>query len=227
MRKYISSEVPQSSICNLDCVYCYIPKNKILNKVHKKWAEKIRNGTHYETMSEYFPDGLTAISFWGGEPTLGFKDLERLTDLLDFNKNLTQFSTSTNFAKIEGLEFLLKTLNDYQKKTGRQLSFDLQISIDGTKENTEKNRGIGTYDRTVNNLKRLKEFSKEIDCMFVNLHCKPTNMAEDYKNFAENPQTLMDFLDSFNYLNNFLMVNLGVIDYSKIGICCNFRIILE
>jgi sulfatase maturation enzyme AslB (radical SAM superfamily) len=205
MHQFISTEVPQASVCNLDCVYCYIPKNKQLTKIHKKWAEKIRDGTHNEVMSEYFNGNLQAISFWGGEPTLGMNDLQRIDDLLDFNKNLTNLSTSTNFARIENLEFLIKKLDDYQKRTGRNLHLGIQVSLDGTKENTEKNRGKGTYDKVVSNLLRLKEFSKEINFLKVRIHIKATNTAEDYEGFAKNPQTLKDFLDSFNYINNLIL----------------------
>ena len=206
MRKYISTELPQASVCNLDCVYCYIPKNKQLTRIHKKWAEKIRNGSNNEVLSEYFgATNLESTSFWGGEPTLGFKDLERIDDMLDFNKNLVNFTTSTNFARIENLEFLLKKLDAYQERTSRNMHIDIQISIDGTKKNTEKNRGVGTYDKVIDNLVRLKEFSKEIKFLRVSIHFKPTNTSDDYKEFSENPKSLKDFLDSFNDIHNLML----------------------
>ncbi len=88
-------------------------------------------------------DSKAVLIFYGGEPLLQSK---KIKEIIDFLKDThVKFRMQTN-AK------LLKNLNiEYLKKIDKIL-----ISIDGDKERTDKNRGQGTYDLVLENLKWLK-----------------------------------------------------------------------
>jgi len=198
MKSYVSVETPQSSICNLDCVYCYIPKNKFLNSINNKWAKKFESGEYLETLSEYYSTNeLENLSLWGGEPSLGFKYFKNLESIFKKFPKIKHISTSSNFVGFENhKEFLIK-LNEICEKQKINLSFDLQLSIDGTESDTNKNRGQDIYKKIVSNIDKLFELSPEIKNFKVVVHVKSTNTDEDFKSFATDDNRLRNYLEAF------------------------------
>ena len=61
-----------SAVCNLNCKYCYIPKNKTTtSNIQEKIINNIESGSYVNTIEEWFDiDRVIAISHWGAEPTL-------------------------------------------------------------------------------------------------------------------------------------------------------------
>ncbi len=200
MKNYVAVETPQSSICNLDCVYCYIPKNKILKDINKYWKDDIQSGKHLELLKEEFGEELTNLSLWGGEPSLGFEDFKKLEDYFVTFPKLDFISTSSNFTVIEPHIFLLKNLQKISKKLNRKITYSLQISIDGDEETTNHNRGEDVYKRIIENIKKLNEVSYQVPDVNIFIQIKSTNTEDEYKKFAEHPEELEKYLDSFIFL---------------------------
>jgi sulfatase maturation enzyme AslB (radical SAM superfamily) len=201
MSGYVSLEIPQASTCNLDCVYCYIPKDKTLSKIHKSWSKRIKDGSYLEMVSEnYVQADLENVNLWGGEPSIGFKDLDKLREMFIQFPKLKNIGTSTNFSDIRPHEMLITSLQQIAKETGRKITLDLQISIDGDEEQTNKNRGKDVFKKIFENIKKLVDVTKKAPDINIEIHTKATNIDEDYKRFVEEPEYLERFLDSFTFL---------------------------
>jgi putative peptide-modifying radical SAM enzyme len=84
------------------------------------------------------------IIFYGGEPLLEIPKIIEIMDGLKYTK--IKFRMQTN-AKL-----LNKLPIEYLKKIDKIL-----VSIDGTKERTDYNKGQGTYDLVVNNIKEVRK----------------------------------------------------------------------
>lgn len=203
MNDYISLESPQSSKCDLDCVYCYIPKNKVLKDIHKKWQSLYSDGTYNELISEaYDREKLEAISFWGGEPSLGFGDLQKLRDLFILFPNLKSFSTSTNCSNFESIKFLLEEVSKYSIEFNRNSKVSIQISLDGEKDRNDRNRGKGVYDRVIKNTSKILETAKSLEKVHSTIFFKQTNTSEDFLEYSNSPESLIRTIGTFDKLHS-------------------------
>jgi sulfatase maturation enzyme AslB (radical SAM superfamily) len=184
-------------------VYCYIPKNKSLRNINKQWSERYKDNSFYEIISEkYHPNALEAISLWGGEPSLGFKDLKDVESLVKHFKRLKSISTSSNLTNFSGIKYILEALDKtLESIPERSIDFSLQVSIDGTEEDTDRNRGRGTYKKIIENIDKLIEVGKKLKKVILTIHVKSTNTAEDYKKFTEDPSQIKEYLSSFDEID--------------------------
>lgn len=198
MGEYVGIEVPQSSVCNLDCSYCYIPKNPVLNKIHKKWRHRFHNDIYRTILLEKDEiKDLKNVSFWGAEPTLGIDDMDH-EGLLNTNNTIEAFSTSTNLVDFSKTEKWLKRLSDYCENNNRQITVDIQISLDGYKEITDKNRGEGTFDKVMENLYKLNDLSWYLsENMKLGAGFKSTNDISDFIEWNKDNSKLEKYMDTF------------------------------
>jgi len=192
---FISLEIPSASICQLDCSYCYVPKNKLLIKIHNKWKKVYKSGTGLEIISTaYKQNSLTAMSLWGAEPSLGFKDYVNLKEFLNYNPKLNDFSTSTNFVEIDNLLYLVNELNNFFKTRGKMARLRVQISIDGPEHITNSNRGKNVYQTIFKNLEKLKYSLEDITNVNIILLTKTTFIVKNYIDVISNPNPFKDYL---------------------------------
>lgn len=130
-------QILASSICNLNCEYCYLQDNEknnayaiLNNKIQKAWLD----GTYVENIKKVFvklnsdPNQMETISFWGGEPLIMTKNLlPSIKPLFSFFPNVNLVFFSTNFSKIDNLVDLICLLDEIKQN---KLVFKLQLSID-------------------------------------------------------------------------------------------------
>lgn len=132
--------------CNLKCSYCssnkilnkdsiILDENKIQNTIN--YIEKNRNGSNDE------------IIFFGGEPFLEYKNVEKFIDLSSHLK--INYSIYTNGLILDKIP--IELLSRFKS---------IFISIDGDKSTHEKHRGRGTYDKIINNLLHLRKITSSI-----------------------------------------------------------------
>src|SRR3990172_152811 len=118
--------------CNLNCSYCGggsdSPPKEILYKIS-------------DLKSFLSNDGAPVIEFYGGEPLLRIETRKKIMDAIP-----GRFVIQTN-----GL-FLDQIGPEYLKKF-----HSILVSIDGTKEVTDRNRAIGVYDKIINNIELTHE----------------------------------------------------------------------
>ena len=68
-------------VCNLNCRYCGINKNKSLIEIDKHLGESFKGDYYFNRVKEYFPrkDMLLGFETWGGEP---FLKMDRIYPLM-------------------------------------------------------------------------------------------------------------------------------------------------
>jgi len=133
-----------SNTCNLNCKYCGEkafdepdefpePTCELDNKIRytiphlKQFLKNTKNNT---------------ITFYGGEPLL---NIEQIMLVMDNLKN-TRFMIQTNGILLDKLP--ARYTNKFHT---------ILVSLDGNKKTTNKNRGKGTYEKVIQNLKFIKK----------------------------------------------------------------------
>ncbi|MCW8965397.1 MAG: TIGR04084 family radical SAM/SPASM domain-containing protein [Candidatus Pacearchaeota archaeon] len=139
--------------CNSKCTYCYEKSMKEFeNKISKKWHfedSPIDTQINIKKLKNFIEkDKDPHIIFYGGEPLL---QIEKIKQIIDNIK--AKYYIQTNAKLIDQLptKYLLKLEK-------------ILISIDGNKKRTDQNRGKGTYNKVLQNIKliRKKGYTGEI-----------------------------------------------------------------
>lgn len=152
--------------CNLRCKYCYgksICEDEFDNGLDKKWKYDMKtpcdSEVNLEKINNLLKKGDTLI-FYGGEPLVKLKKVKEIIDSIEekFGQDKIKFCIQTN-------GFFLRNIpEEYLLKFSKML-----VSMDGTKERTDLNRGKGTYDFVLDNIKKIREkgFKGEIVARMV------------------------------------------------------------
>jgi uncharacterized protein len=145
--------------CNSRCRYCYEKSMaEFDNGLEKKWdfdETPVDSSVDVEKLKKFLNSGDTLI-FYGGEPLV---KIDKVKEIINGLKNLeVKFYMQTNGKLLDKLDF------EYLKKIEKML-----VSIDGDKERTDFNKGRGTYDLVVKNVRDLREkgYSGEIVARMV------------------------------------------------------------
>ncbi|WP_258084225.1 radical SAM protein [Thermococcus thermotolerans] len=152
--------------CNFRCRYCVFGGNYEDFRTHGYSFMTLEIATkaidlyfHYLKEGAFLnPKREPTIAFYGGEPLLNFKIIEKCVNYTNhkYSDEFTpQYTITTNAALINKriAEFLVK--ND----------FDVSISLDGPKKEHDRNRilpnGRGTFDLVMRGISNLKEAQKK------------------------------------------------------------------
>lgn len=199
--QYLSNMLLQvTKLCNFKCRYCAFAGETNLERNHScqqmSW-NTAKKAIDYLYKNSKFSQKLT-IGFYGGEPLLNFDIIKKATVYaaqLFVGRNLT-FAITTNLSILS--EEMIELFNNY--------NFHICVSLDGPEKLQNKNRrflndGKGTYERVIENVKKLKhnlkDYAKKITINSV------TDPEESY----------YDYVDYFNSEDLFKEVN---IDYMRV-----------
>ncbi len=152
--EYLLLQVTQE--CNLRCQYC-VYGGSYENRTHSSLnmdTELSRRAICYYIERTTEMDELT-LGFYGGEPLLR---MELIKDCVAYIKHLVPDKVITFTLTTNGT---LLTLD--KAKYLYENNFNIVISLDGSKEEHDKNRvfknsNLGSFDVIMNNLKEIKEF---------------------------------------------------------------------
>jgi hypothetical protein len=126
-----------------------------------------------------------------------------MNDLLSKYPNVDTLATSTNFTTYKPLLKWLKEISDFAEVNDRKLRAEIQISIDGDEETTNRNRGNNVFAKIEENLGRLMEDSHKLSKkMELHIHTKSTNDANDFKRWLDDENELLKYLHTFERLEN-------------------------
>ena len=140
--------------CNLRCKYCYAFDEKKENELDMSF-EIAKKAIDYLLETDLDTMGYSIV-FFGGEPLMNKKIMDEVidycyTEIKEKRGKFVGFAMTTN-----GI-----IMNDDIAKYLKQHNFSLQVSIDGLKENHDKNRilpnGKGSYDIIIKNIDYLKK----------------------------------------------------------------------
>ena len=193
-----------TALCNLDCGYCYICKDKAggLEQIDRDLKEDFKNNTQIKQILDYDEDiaeSIDSITLWGGEP---FLFVDRFTDNIESYfkafPNLNKINTSTNFTlpnQIKAIERLLDGIDKNYKGT-EPFIFDFQISIDGYREMNDYGRGEGVTDKFLQNFYELLSMKYNSNRIKVLCHTKPTFSVETFK-FVQDEEGILKWFQFF------------------------------
>lgn len=201
-----------AAVCNLNCRYCSIDKNPALVEIDKILEESFKGDYYLNFVKEIFPDinQLLRVETWGGEPTLGWHRMHDLMrNLIKLYPSLCEFFSSSNMVQPHFIDELVGMLKVFGEFPDRKFKFILQMSLDGTEEITDYNRGDGVTRRLrssfIDMAKNLVDYvpqNVDFECYFkatLNADCvKVLQSKEDiitYYRFFE------AFYDDFEDLN--------------------------
>lgn len=146
--------------CNLRCKYCIYSDNYKYTREFSKNVMTLETGKKAidcffklnEKLASRNPGKKISIGFYGGEPLLFFSTIDKLIQYARKNTPLRlSFHITTNGMLLndEVADFIVKN------------EILLAISLDGDKENHDRNRvmvnGCGSFDIVYNNIKRFSE----------------------------------------------------------------------
>jgi len=139
-----------TELCNSQCRYCY---EKSMKEFDNKLDKKFKFDFSAPDVSQVSEDRLKKflerdknpiLIFYGGEPLL---EAERIMKIIDSLENISvRFRIQTNGKLLDKLP--KKYLNKIEK---------ILVSIDGTKERTDFNRGEGTYEKVLENISIIRK----------------------------------------------------------------------
>lgn len=203
-------ELFASARCNLQCTYCYIPTDKEFGrKIQRKIFDDIKSGQFIRQLKNLFPkENLETLSHWGTEPSLTlpkFKDFYK--EIIEYFPNFRQVMMSSNFMASPTL------ISNFIKNFPRikPIHFDIQLSIDGPKWLTDRNRVKGSTDKILNNFYRFLNLIKDEDYFTINIHTKPT--ISDYGIELIAQEQYYD--EYYSFFSNLITESLNIINNNK------------
>ena len=163
--------------CNLCCEYCCgksfsEPESKL--KFEAVPQEPEYSMVELNAFLKKDEDKPVSIIFYGGEPLLNIDFIKKVMDTQRKYKTVKNFLIQTNGTLLDKLPS--KYVNKFHT---------ILVSIDGGKERTNKNRGEGTWEKVISNLKLIRKngFKGEIIArMAVE---EPTNFFTDVMDLVE------------------------------------------
>ena len=153
-----------SSICNLNCRYCTIDKNPVLQSIDQKLATSFKGDYYFNRIKEYFPDRyqLESLETWGGEPFLHMERIDTLIhQLIEYYPYFNSMHSSTNFSFDSWIDKFMGLMNIYSDYPYREFKYRLQLSVDGPTEINDNNRGKGTTEKCLKNFDKLVQLIKD------------------------------------------------------------------
>lgn len=172
--------------CNSKCRYCY---GKSMEDCGEKINEKFKFDFQMPERASYFVEELNkfvkkdknpVLTFYGGEPLI---EIDKIKEIMD--KIKSRYMIQTNGLLLDKLP--LKYTNKFDK---------ILVSIDGDKEITDFNRGIGTYDKLIENISLIKKngFNGELIARMT------LSSSGAYNNIYENVKHLVEIgFDSIHW----------------------------
>ena len=191
-----------AATCNLKCVYCAIDKNPALQAIDKLLEESFKGDYYINFAKEIFPNPnqLRRLEIWGGETFLGMERIiPVLKQLIEAYPSFSEFFVSSNMTIpdwIDKFALLINTFNEYPE---RQFTFTLQMSLDGTQEITDHNRGKNVTERLTTNFNKMIDycFVNDLKNVKINAIFKPTLTIDDIIKYLNTKEKIIEYYKFF------------------------------
>ena len=155
-----------TAVCNLNCTYCYINKNKGLSAIDRLLAESFSDPDYYfDFIRDYFPHrgDLQNLEVWGAETFLHMERVHpTIHKLVKHYPFFRRFFASTNFSYPEWTDKVFDLLGQFAGYAPRRFDVTLQLSLDGPAHITDATRGQGVTEKCLENFDRLLARAGEI-----------------------------------------------------------------
>lgn len=195
MKEIVAAQLESAGTCNMNCKYCFIPKNESMKKIHNDILESIKSKEYVKLLKSFYGENLEYISLWGTEPTMLLNDFVlNIADLVAEFPKLKEFSFSTNM--LENHMSIVEFANEL-KKYGK-IKLKIQISLDGPASITDKNRHKNATNKIVNNFKDV--YSRIGNYNNLEITFKPTITADNLQNDFDTTKKIKEWYEFFDNL---------------------------
>ena len=140
--------------CNLQCRYCGIDKNPILQEIDKYLDESFTGDYYFNQIKKMFPNRakLKWLQTWGGEPFLHMERIyPTLHKVIEYFPYFEGMFSSTNFSFDGWDNQFFGLMKQFDKYPERNFSYSLQLSCDGPEYINDYGRGNGTTKKCIAN----------------------------------------------------------------------------
>lgn len=196
--RLVSAEIFTASVCNLECSYCYIPKNQEMIEYHRKILDALRNNTYVQILKDTFGDELEALGFWGTEPTLILNELApKIKDYLEAFPKLVYIGFSSNF--VSNIDSISNFVDALSLVADRQIKLSVQVSIDGPAWITDPGRGKGVTEKILKNVEKLLSNLKNSKSEYIQIEIifKATVDNENIELMVQDKEKLVEWFNFF------------------------------
>ena len=193
-----------TALCNLNCSYCYICKDKQgnLKLIDDELVEHWNKDIFLNQILNFDPsvkETLETIELWGGEP---FLHIERFLDnskkWLDNFPNVNKISWSTNFVVSNQVKLIEDLINNISVNyPNRNWVFECQISIDGPENMNDFGRGAKVTQTIIDNFKQLCLIKINNPNAKLKVSFKPTLSRETFL-FLSTPKQVRQWFKFFS-----------------------------
>lgn len=201
-KQVVAAEVFSSGVCNMNCLYCYIPKSKEMHSLHKRIIEKMQTKEWLDSLEKIYGKKLEYLGLWGTEPTLTLKDVNIEGAITRFPR-LRNISFSTNMMTKPA--FLIGFINRIERallveSNGRMINFSPQISLDGPAFITDINRVKGAAAKIPENFFTIIKKLNTIDFKKtkITFRVKATLSLDNIRGLNKEPNKIKEYFAYFN-----------------------------
>lgn len=207
---YLSNiDVIFSGKCNMACTYCYIHKNKErMISYNKKIIDSIENGSFQNLIIDRFKEHKNQVdhmALWGAEPTLNAQYFKKfIIPILDFFPNLNELMFSTNaLLGADSIDIFISVLKDYAETNKRDITLEIQFSMDGPEYLNDSSRQKGATKNTIKVMQELvKRYTNLSGYFHMDFNTKIT-LTTTWMNYLVNTDNkLYEFYKFFADLEN-------------------------
>lgn len=212
-----------AALCNLNCSFCYLPKNQAYKEFHKQVIEAFENKTYiknaYNTVCSLNSDPLNVkiFQFWGGESLYCIdKIIDNIEEIYLYFPSVNNFKISTNFlVKISDLCNLFKKIEECATQPTQ---FDLQLSIDGPGKIAKEGHN-GDFEHYKANFKQMADFlnNNKFNKLTINVSINATLNKDTYLEYFNNIDKMEEYMKYMNdfcqYCNNLALNKCLQFDY--------------
>lgn len=189
--------------CNLNCKFCY-QKNKTNRRLdtEKQFDECFKNLDYvikrFQSLKNGFYDHSTLkICFFGGEPTLNLKAINKICDFLKQNyttkerKNINLTMTSNGVIFNDAVKRTLINM----RSVNPSMDVNVMISTDNDKEAYDENRKLvgsnkSAYELVQNNIKEYNIFLKELNGKSYNKEVVLSTVLASVEQIKKTPELI-------------------------------------
>lgn len=207
-----------SSVCNLNCTYCYVKKEKTLFDYDINFVNALKSNEYINRIKHDFPESpetLKHFEIWGAEPSIHLDIVvEKLKDFKIAFPKLDSFMMSSNFTNPNFIEYVKMLFEAMGEIKDTKWTYVLQCSIDGLEEVNDMNRGIGTTKKIIKNINILKNIEVP-----ENVHLIITNKATISKDSFDDLSNY-DFMENYyNFFKSIFSINKNIETHMSAPTC--------
>lgn len=194
-----------SSVCNLQCSYCFLHKTSAYAAEDKNIVTALKNGLFLSNISKSLDkmdvkkEDISNIQIWGAETSLHLDLFANLMpQILKEYKELNSIFFSTNMSS-DDIDRYITFIDKIIECHERPFNISIQISMDGPDSILQRTRGT-SFDLIHKNLLKLIDYynNKYMGEVRLNFLYKTTISFEILEEICQSKETMIEYVRFFD-----------------------------